>query len=85
MQHYNHDKYWKMRDYIQNNPTKWNLKKIYYIIKIKKTDYRFNASTGISLDGKSAIFASHPIFPHELNGIIIAKGSKIGRNARIFH
>ena len=85
LQHYNHERYWKMRDYIQNNPSKKNLRILYYAFIIKKTDYRFNASTGISLDGNSAYFASHPTFPHELNGIIIAKKTIIGKNARIFH
>lgn len=85
VQRYNHDKYWKMRDYIQNNPNGCKLKKYYYVLRIKKIDYRFNASTGISLDGDSAYFESRPVFPHELNGIIIAKGSRIGKNARIFH
>ncbi len=85
MQHYNHEKYWKMRDYIQDNSTRGGIRKYYYVLRIKMVDYRFNASTGISLDGNSAYFASHPNFPHELNGIIIAKGSKIGRNVRIFH
>lgn len=85
LQHYNHEKYWDMRDYIQNNPSRRNLKLLYYVYRIKKIDYRFNASTGISLDGNSAYFATRPQFPHELNGIIIAKGSKIGKNARIFH
>lgn len=85
LQHYDHEKYWRMRDYIQNNAGSGGIKYYYYAFRIKRIDYRFNASTGISLDGKSAYFASHPTFPHELNGIIIAKGSKIGKNARIFH
>lgn len=84
-QHYDHEKYWKMRDYIQNNPGRKGLKTYLYVLKIKRIDYRFHASTGISLDGDSAYFASHPTFPHELNGIFIAKGARIGKNARIFH
>ena len=85
LQHYDHERYWEMRDYIQNNPKSRSILKYYYIFQIKRTDYRFNASTGISLDGNSAYFASRPQLPHELNGIIIAKGTRIGKNARIFH
>lgn len=84
LQHYNHEKYWNMREYIQNNPS-GGIKKYWFAFRIKRIDYRFNASTGISLDGSSAYFASRPTLPHELNGIIIAKRSRIGKNARIFH
>lgn len=89
LQRYDHEKYWDMRDFIQNTPPPSGIVKklrlLWYVYRIKKIDYRFHASTGISLDGNSAQFASRPTFPHELNGIIIAKGAKIGKNARIFH
>ena len=85
IQHYNHKKYWKYREYVQNHIGKPNLKLLWYVWYIKKTDAFHNASTGITFGEGSAYFESPPILPHGLNGIIIAQKAKIGSNVCIFH
>lgn len=87
VQHFDYNKYWKMRDYIQNYDFtvrgKLNPKLLYYVFKIKRMDAFANASTGIKLGTGSAVFESHPRLPHNLYGIIIAPGTHIGKNVRI--
>lgn len=83
IQHFNYEKYWKMRDYVQSHIGKRNLKMLLSVYKIKKMDAFANASTGISLDESCAIFESRPRLPHGLYGIIIAPGVHIGKNVRI--
>ena len=84
VQHYNDEKYWKMRDYLQSYNGKANsLKALYYLYKVKKMDAYANASTGICLGTGSAVFETHPRLPHGLYGIIIAPGTRIGKNVRI--
>lgn len=85
VKHYNHDKYWKRRNYVQNFKGRPNLKFLIYCLYIKRIDAFSNASTGIVLGSESAYFETPPILPHGLNGIVIAHGTKIGREAYIFH
>lgn len=85
VKHYDHEKYWKRRAYIQNHKGRINLKFLIYTLYIKKADAYWNASTGIVLGEGSAYFEAPPRLPHELNGIIIAKGTRVGKNATIFH
>lgn len=85
VQHYNHEKYWKMRNYVQNTPCGHQLRKLIYVFRIKRMDAFANASTGIKLGEGSAFFETAPWFPHGLYGIIIAPGAYIGKNSIIFH
>ena len=83
IQHYNHKKYWKYREYvIKNNGNK--LLKLWRLIYIKRCDAYNNASTGTDLMC-GAVFETPPSLPHGLNGIIIASCAHIGRNCTIFH
>lgn len=83
IQHYNHDKYWKMRaEVINPNSKKSKLKRIYYLLRIKKMDAYHNSSMGTDL-GSGAIFDTPPIFVHGMNGIIIGHSAKIGSNVTI--
>lgn len=88
VQHYDEDKYWNMRDWVQNTPINSRYKKIkqiWYIFNIKRMDAFANASTGVQFGGNSAIFETRPRLPHGLYGIIIAPGTHIGKNVRICH
>jgi serine O-acetyltransferase len=64
LQHYNHDKYWKMRSVVVNPDfKKHKVKKFLYLYKIKKMDSFNNSSTGTDLGG-GAFFANTPTLPH---------------------
>lgn len=80
---YNEKKYWKRRNYIIK-PGGIKLKKLYYLLYIKKCDSFNNASLGTDLN-HGASFESIPKFPHGLNGIVISPDAQIGKNCIIFH
>lgn len=86
VQHYNPEKYWKMRDYVVSYKEGHGSKLLaqWYLFRIKKMDAYNNASTGTHL-GYGASFAEHPHLPHGLNGIVISHNSVIGKNCTIFH
>ena len=85
VQHFNKEKYWKMRDYIQNYSytRRVNLKLLWYVFRVKRMEAFANASTGIKIGPGSAVFESRAQLPHNLYGIIIAPGAHIGKNVRI--
>ena len=84
VQHYDHEKYWKMRAEVVNpNSKKSKLLRLIYLYRIKRADAFANASMGTDL-GKGAEFASPPILHHHLNGIIISHYAKIGKNVTIY-
>jgi serine O-acetyltransferase len=83
VQHFNYEKYWKMRDYLQDYEGGISVKACWYLFRVKRMDAFSNASTGVALGNGSAIFESHPRLPHGLYGIIIAPGAHIGKNVRI--
>lgn len=83
LKHYNHDKYWKHRvEVINPNSKVPKLIRLVWLYQIKKSDAFNNASMGTGF-GRGAVFASPPILPHLLNGIIVAYGAKIGKNCTI--
>lgn len=83
MQHYNHKKYWQMRQEVVNPASKKNLLiRLWYLYRIKRSDAFNNASMGTNL-GSGAQFAEPPRLPHHLNGIIISHYAKIGKNCTI--
>lgn len=83
VQHYNCDKFWKMRDYLQNFKGGISFKALYYLFRVKRMEAFSNASTGVTLGKGSAFFEERPRLPHGLYGIIIAPGTYIGKNVRI--
>lgn len=84
VQHYDHEKYWKMRAEVVNpNSRKSKLTRLYYLYRIKRADAFANASMGTDL-GAGAYFASPPILFHHLNGIIISHYARFGKNVTIF-
>lgn len=84
IQHYDHKKYWKMREEVVNPNSKLpKLLRLYYLFRIKRMDAFNNASMGTDL-GKGAYFSEPPIFYHGLNGIIISHYATIGKKCTIF-
>ena len=81
--HFDYDKYWKMREYVCSH--RGGIKAYYYLYKIKKSDSYHNASLGTHLGFSCAKFADRPILPHGLNGIVIANDVSIGKNCTIYH
>ena len=82
IQHYNPNKYWKYRLYLQNK----NNNKIIRFIRlfyIKKCDAFNCASTGASMD-EIALFKDKASLPHGLNGIIVSRYAIIGSNVKIY-
>lgn len=82
--HNDFDRYWRMREAIScHNVGK--LKGLYYLYCIKKMDSYNNASLGTHWNFACAEFASKPVLPHGLNGIIVSNEAKIGKNCMIYH
>ena len=85
VQHYNHKKYWKLRERVIDPNNKYpKLLKIFWLFKIKRSDAFSNASTGAHLN-YGAKFATPPVLPHGLYGIIISHNAVIGKNCSILH
>lgn len=83
-QHYNPNKYWKMRNIVVNpSINKSMLLKVFYLFRIKRMEAFNNASTGININS-GCIFESQPILRHGLNGIIISHYAYIGKNVTIY-
>lgn len=60
------------------------LRKWIYFFYIKRCDAKNMALLGADMNA-GAKFASHPKFPHGINGIIISSYATIGKNAYIYH
>lgn len=86
LQHYSHEKYWKMREktihYKELGISK--LLASYYLYRIKRMDAFNNASLGTHL-GYGTLFKGIPLLPHGIFGIIITHNAIIGKNCTIFH
>lgn len=82
--HFNFDKYWKYREKIASRKA-GGVMRWYYLYYVKKTDSYHNASLGTHLNFMCAEFASRPVLPHGLNGIIVTNEAKIGKNCTIYH
>lgn len=82
--HYNHNKYWKRREYVVNPVNKNKIKKFLYVLYIKRCDAYNNCSFGTQIN-YGAQFKEKPLLPHGPSGIFVNEYSKIGINARIFH
>ena len=86
VQHYDAEKYWKMRDVVTHYSGGVLMKIIclWYLFRIKRCDAFNNASLGTYLGG-GAQFLGIPHFPHGIYGIIISGQARIGTNCTIFH
>ena len=83
IQHYNPDKYWKRRALVIDPKAKIPLwLKYYYLYYIKRCDAYNNASFATYIN-EGAQFAEPPVLLHGLNGIIVGKETKVGRNCVI--
>lgn len=82
IQHYNPEKYWKMRKVVVD-PTSpptglCKLKRYFYLYRIKRMDAFNNASMGTDI-GFDAHFETPPRLQHGLNGIIVSHYAHIGK------
>ena len=84
VQHYNPQKYWKLRKYVIEKNQIPKLLKLFFLFYIKRCDAFNNASLGTHL-GYGATFDTPAHFPHGLYGIIVSHNAHIGKNATIFH
>ena len=84
VQHYNPDKYWKMRAVVISSSKGkiCRLKQYWYLFRIKRMDAFNNASMGTDI-GFGATFDTPPHLQHGLNGIIVSHYAHIGKNAWI--
>ena len=77
------DRYWRVREkYLKSRK---GLLRYFYYCKAKKIESKCNADFGISYHDPSSVFGSKPYLPHGMNGIIISRKAKIGKNAVILH
>lgn len=83
IQHYDHEKYWRRRSIvIDPNAKCCLLKKLYYLLYIKRCDAYNNCSFGTNLNA-GAQFATPPELPHGPNGIIVGHDVVVGANCII--
>lgn len=80
--HYNHEKYWKMKEKLCNPKTN-KLLKYYYLFRLKKSDAFNSATLGHKMNGGSK-WAGPPFLPHGIKGIFVTDKATIGRNAKIY-
>lgn len=84
VQRYNHEKYWRCRQIVVNPSQGNKLGDLWRLFYIKRADAFNNASMGTHR-GCGASFATPPVLPHGLNGIIVSHNAVIGKNCRIYH
>lgn len=84
IQHFNPQKYFRMRDKVISSAGGGKLYKLFLLYRIKRADAFNNASLGTHL-GYGARFKDVPSFPHGLYGIIVSHNAVIGANCTIFH
>lgn len=75
--------YWNYREKYLN--TSSSFFKLFYYFKLKRIENKTNSEFGVSYHEDSAVFLSRPILPHGLNGIIVSRKCKIGKNVTILH
>lgn len=82
VQHYSPSKYWERRNIVVSANRIPKILKIWYLMYLRKCD-AFNCAEIATGIGAGAYFATPPILPHGLKGIIIHPTAKIGRNCTI--
>ncbi|MBQ3608756.1 MAG: transferase [Bacteroidaceae bacterium] len=80
---YNHEKYWKRREYCINPARKNIFWKLYCLLYIKRVDAKHLSSFG-TFYNSGCKFISPPLLPHGPNGIIIGHDAVIGKDVKIF-
>ena len=83
VQHYDHEKYWRLRNRVVNGHGS-KLNRLICLYRIKRMDTKNCATMGTHLN-KSARFSSPPNLPHGLYGIMVSHNAVIGNNVTIFH
>lgn len=84
IQHYDPDRYWRLRQRVVRQNRYPRILKYFYLFYIKRCDAFNNASLGTHINF-GAEFETPPHFPHGLYGIIVSHHAHIGKNATIFH
>lgn len=82
LSHYNHKKYWKMKEKLCDAKTS-KILKCYYLYKLKKSDAFNSATLGHKMNGGSK-WESPPFLPHGVKGIFVTDKAIIGKNAKIY-
>ena len=80
--HYNHKKYWKMKEKLCNPKTN-KILKYYYLYRLKKSDAFNSASLGHQIKGGSK-WKGSPVLPHGIKGIFVTDKARIGENVKIY-
>ena len=80
--HYNHKKYWEMKEKLCNPKTS-KLLKCFYLYRLKRSDAFNSASLGHRINGGSK-WGSAPILPHGIKGIFVTDKAHIGKNVKIY-
>lgn len=78
---YNHNRYWKIRMFLNYNNTSKILRFLAYIY-CRRVESKHGAWFGTTM-GDSAIFETPPILYHGMSGITIACNVRIGKDVRI--
>lgn len=82
--HFDYDKYWKMRDIVVNPECKASkIIKYIYLFRCKRMESYSNASMGTYIN-RGAVFEGHPSLPHGLRGIFISDKAVIGKNVTLY-
>lgn len=80
---FDYDRYWHRRDKVFDSKTSCIIR-AYYKFYLRRVDAKNGADINIVTElGNN--FQSHPILPHGIKGIVIAGGTKVGKNVTISH
>ncbi len=82
LSHYNHKKYWEMKEKLCNPRTN-KLLRCYYLFMLKRSDSFNSATLGHRMNGGSK-WKSAPILPHGIKGIFVTDKAMIGKNVKIY-
>lgn len=82
LSHYNHKKYWRMKERLCSSKTN-KILKCYYLYKLKKSDAFNSATLGHRINGGSK-WKSIPVLPHGIKGIFVTDKAIIGKNVTIY-
>ncbi|AZV55529.1 serine acetyltransferase [Clostridium sp. AWRP] len=81
---FNYDKYWNRREKIFDPHTN-KILKMYYKLYIYRVNYKNNADINFIEEWGDCFQGGRPTLGHNLNGIVIAAGARIGKNCFLSH
>ncbi len=84
---FNEKRWWKVRSKLQNKSNQ-KLRSIFRVLYLRRVESLQNANTGLGTGKKESpicYMEGKPNLPHRLNGIIIARNVKLGKNVTILH